>query len=432
VGEFVRRVWAPTVGGIAVPRRDRRGGPYEAYVPDRLANLRLTFDGDVAADVADAERAILTLDAAAAGLTNTEGLARLLLRAESVASSRIEGLRVSAKRLLHEAAARAEGSAERDPTASEVLANVDAMVYALEGPTGLVSVERIREVHRRLLATSAHAEHAGVLRTEQNWIGGNDFNPIGAAYVPPPHELVPELLEDLCAFCNDDALPAVSQAAIAHAQFETIHPFADGSGRTGRALIYMVLRRRGLAQRTTPPVSLALATQARTYIDALTATRVVGPPDAALPALNRWIGIFAAACQRAVADALTFEERVEALQGAWNERLGPARSHASSRRLLAFLPATPILTVDEAAKLLDRRFWAANQAVARLVDVGILTPADAARRGRRFEAREALDAFTALERQIASPDGDTRISAPARTVPARPQPQRTLERRPDA
>lgn len=238
---------------------------------------------------------------------------------------------------------------------------------------------------------------------------------------------MPELLEDLCTFCNDDALPAVAQAAIAHAQFETIHPFADGNGRTGRALIYMVLRRRGLAQRTTPPISLALATQARAYVEALTATRVVGPSDAALPALNRWIGIFSAACQRAVADALTFEQRIEGLQAAWNERLASARSHASARRLLTFLSATPILTVGEAAKLLDRRFWAANQAVARLVEVGILTPATASRRGRRFEAREVLDAFTALERQLASPDGDTRVSAPVRTVPG--QPRRRTPRR---
>ncbi|MGD0050370.1 MAG: Fic family protein [Vulcanimicrobiaceae bacterium] len=421
MGELVRQVWVPTVVGIGVPRRDRRAGPYEAYVPGRLADLHLTLDGDVAADVADAERAIGALDAVAAALTNTEGLARLLLRAESVASSRIEGLRVSAQRLLHEAAARAEGSADRDPTASEVLANVDAMAYALEDPAGPVTVERIREVHRRLLATSAHHEQAGVLRAEQNWIGGNDFNPIGAAFVPPPPELVPELLDDLTAFCNDDGLPAVAQAAIAHAQFETIHPFADGNGRTGRALIYMVLRRRGLAKRTTPPISLTLATQARTYVDALTATRVVGAPLAELPALNRWIAIFAAACQRAVADALDFEQRVEALQAAWRERLGPARPHASARRLLSFLPATPILTVDEAAKLLDRRFWAANQAIARLVDAGILTPTTTARRARRFEAREVLDAFAALERQLASPDGDTRVSSPVRAVPPRPR-----------
>lgn len=370
----------------------------------------------------DAERAIIRLDEAAVALTNTEGLARLLLRAESVASSRIEGLLVSARRLLHEAAARRRrprSRPDRDPTASEVLANVDAMAYALEDRSGPVTRERILEVHLRLLAGSAHPEHAGVLRTEQNWIGGNDFNPINAAFVPPPPELVPGLIEDLCAFCNDDGLPSIVQAAIAHAQFETIHPFVDGNGRTGRALIYMVLGRRGLAERATPPISLALATQAKTYIDALAATRVIGPPEAALPALNRWIAIFAAASQRAVADAMEFAQRIEALQETWTQRLGSARAHASARLLLMHLPGMPILGVDDAAKMLGRGFWAANQAIARLVDAGILAPTSASRRGRRFEARDVLDAFTALERQLASPDRDTRLSAPVRAVPAR-------------
>ena len=421
MGELVRQVWLPTVGGIGLPRRDRRGGPYDAFVPDRLADLHLTLDGDVAADLADAERAITSLDATAAALADTEGLARLLLRAESVASSRIEGLRISARRLLHEAAAHEDDPAKRDPTATEVLANVDAMAYALEGAAGAVTRERILEVHRRLLARSAHREHAGVLRTEQNWIGGNDFNPIGAAFIPPPPDLVPALIDDLCTFCNDAGLPAIAQAAIAHAQFETIHPFVDGNGRTGRALIYMVLRRRGLAVRTTPPISLALATHAKTYIDALMATRAVGPWSAALPALNRWIAIFATACQRAVADAKAFEARIEALQADWADRLGPARSDASARRLLLHVPSMPILSVDDAAKMLDRGYWAANQAVARLVDAGILTPTTSSRRSRRFEALDVLDAFNALERQLASPESDTRTSPPTRAVPARPK-----------
>lgn len=188
------------------------------------------------------------------------------------------------------------------------------------------------------------------------------------AYVPaPPPELVPELLADLCAFCNDDGLPAIAQAAVAHAQFETIHPLADGNGRTGRALISMVLRRRDLAQRTTPPISPAPATQAKTYVEALTATRVVGKPAETVPPLNRWSAFFAAACRRAIADASAFEHRIEALQAAWNDRLGPARAHASARRLLVHLPAMPILGADDAAKMLGRQFWAANRAVARLV-----------------------------------------------------------------
>ncbi len=423
MGKLVRRSWASTVGGIGIPRRDRMGGAYEAFVPDRLADLRLTLEGDVSADVSDAERAITRLDVGAGTLTNTEGLARLLLRAESVASSRIEGLRVSPQRLLRQAAANADGAdASRDPTASEVLANVDAMAYALDDPSRPITALRILEVHRRLLSRSTRPQHAGLFRSEQNWVGGNDFNPIGAAFVPPPHELVSDLIDDLCTFCNDDALPAVAQAAIAHAQFETIHPFVDGNGRTGRALIYMVLRRRGLAQRTPPPISLSLATQAKTYVDSLAGTRVVGPPAAALPGLNRWIAVLAAACQRAVADAESFEQKIEALQMDWSARLGSLRPDASARRLLRFLPAMPILTVEEAAIVLQRRYWAANRAVERLVKAEILIPTSDFRRNRRFEVREVFDTFTELERRLASPDSDTRISKPVRAVPARARP----------
>ena len=112
-----------------------------------------------------------------------------------------------------------------------------------------------------------------------------------------------------------DALPAVAQAAIAHAQFETIHPFADGNGRTGRVLIHVILRRRGLAGRVVPPVSLVLATWAGDYVEGLTRTRYVGSSldGAAVAGLDAWIALFAGACRRAVADAETYERQVREL-----------------------------------------------------------------------------------------------------------------------
>ena len=108
-------------------------------------------------------------------------------------------------------------------------------------------------MHERLLAGTRLERYAGRLRAVQNWIGGSSFNPCSAAFVPPPPEHVRALMADLCEFCNQDTLPAVAQAAMAHAQFETIHPFVDGNGRTGRALIHVILRRRGLAPRLVPP-----------------------------------------------------------------------------------------------------------------------------------------------------------------------------------
>ncbi len=161
------------------------------------------------------------------------------------------------------------------------------------------------------------AMEGGKLREGQNWIGGSSYNPCNAAFIPPPPEHLEALLTDLCDFCSTDSLPTAVQAAIAHAQFETIHPFADGNGRTGRALIQVILRRRGLAPRVLPPISLVLATWSNDYIAGLTATRYLRDASSieALDGLNRWIGLFSAAVKRAVDDARMLGRELSACGG---------------------------------------------------------------------------------------------------------------------
>lgn len=416
-----RRQWASDPTGLT--RRDRRPCSYDTYLPDRLTERQFTLDGEVAADVAKAEAALVRLDASATALTDTEALARLLLRAESVASSRIEGLEVGGRRLLRADAARRVGEEVRDVTAAEVLGNIDAMVWGVEaiGAGNEITVDVVLEVHRRLLADSRLEGHAGQIRTEQNWIGGSSHNPCSAAFVPPPPEAVAVLLEDLCSFCSNDSLPPLAQAAIAHAQFETIHPFIDGNGRTGRALVHLILRRRGLGLRVLPPISLVLATWSQDYVAGLTDTRYEGDPGSpvATDGLNRWISLMAAACLRAVDDATSFEERVRALRSSWRERVAPLRRDSAVDRLIEALPAAPVLTTATAADLIGRSFQAASQAINRLVAAGVLTQVTVGRRNRAFEAPELIEAFTALERQLASPDGDTLLSEPSRRVPRR-------------
>jgi Fic family protein len=232
--------------------------------------------------VSDAERATRDLDAKTSTLADTETFARLLLRAESVASSKIEGLVVGARRLLRTDAARASGEDGGDVTAAEVLGNIEAMTYALQTlHTGSpITVPVLLETHRRLLGgTALGDDHGGRIRGRQNWIGGSSYKPCAAVFVPPPPEIVEALLVDLYAFCNEDSLPPVAQAAIAHAQFENIHPFADGNGPVERALIHMVFRSRGLTQRVSPPVSLVLATDVQDYLEGLRGTAYDGPPD---------------------------------------------------------------------------------------------------------------------------------------------------------
>jgi len=382
---------------------------------------QVKLDGHVAADVADAERAIAQFDTRATTLADTEALARLLLRAESVASSKIEGLEVGGRRLLRAEAAIALGEEPNDATANEVLGNIQAMTWALQTVSAEdnIPVETLLEAHRRLLVGTSLAAYGGQIRDEQNWIGGSSYNPCSAVFVPPPPEHVQGLLENLCTFSNSNDLPAVVQAAIAHAQFETIHPFVDGNGRIGRALIHLILRRRGLVTRVIPPISLILATWSDDYITGLTNTRYIGSPTSrsAEEGINRWVALFATACHRAIEDASEFEDEVIRLQDKWRIILGVPRSGSAADLLIRALPGAPIVTVNGAAELIGRTFQATNQAIKRLVDAGILAQVKVGRRNRAFEARELIKTFTDLERRLASPAGDTRSSKPARRVP---------------
>ena len=425
MADVVNLRWLPAPAS-GLSRRDRQGCDYQAYVPDRLAGRGLRLDARTAADVADAELAIAELNRDVRALANSEAIARLLLRAEAVASSKIEGLEVGGRRLLKAQLARQLDDARTDITAIEVLNNVEAMSWAVDelSDRSRIAVSDLLAMHERLLAGTRLEQHGGRVREVQNWIGGSDHNPCSAAFVPPPPDLVEELLEDLCAFCNDDAVPAVAQAAIAHAQFETIHPFVDGNGRAGRALIHVILRRRGLAPTFVPPISLVLATRARDYVEGLTRTRYVGPSDGAdaVEGLDDWVSFFAGACRRAVADAHRYEQRVAELQQQWRTRLGRVRRDSAADLLLDALPGAPVLTVPAAASLIGRSTQATNEAVARLADAGVLSQITLGRRNRAFEAGELIDAFTALERQLASPDADTRTSPPARRVPHRRAP----------
>ncbi|MHB8141553.1 MAG: Fic family protein [Vulcanimicrobiaceae bacterium] len=424
MAHYETRYWPPIDVSIGLPDRERQGGQYQVYMPDLLTDREFLFRSREAADVADAELAIARLNESAKALANTEAITRLLLRAESVASSKIEGLEVGARRLLRADAVQQFGQRSKDVTANEVLANIEAMRFALRAvpPGGTISVSTLLETHRLLLGPTPLAAHGGRIRNIQNWIGGSDYNPCAAAFVPPPPESVHALLSDLVHFCNGESLPAVAQAAIAHAQFETIHPFVDGNGRVGRALIHMVLRRRGLATAVSPPVSLVLATRSKDYVNGLTAMRYAGTPDSfsALDGINGWIGTFAGACHRAVLDAETFEQRIAIIQSEWNQRLGAIRANSSVALLVGKLPGAPVITVEGAANLIGRSTQATNEAIERLVEAGVLVPIRLdARRNRVFETREVIVAFTALERQLASSVGDTRIEPPNRPVPYR-------------
>jgi len=382
----------PTLPG---GRSERRSFRYQAFVPDPIAALQLSIPSSVAASISAAERAVDALNRDPPRLASLEVLARRLLRSESVASSHIEGLILSQRRL---ARAEVEEDATRDETARSVLGNVTAMEEAV----GLGSNARplrlrdILAVHRTLMLATTTPQIAGMIRTGQNWIGGNAFNPGRAVFVPPPPARVPSLMDDLVTFMNREDLSPIVQAGIAHAQFETIHPFADGNGRVGRALIHVVLRRRGLAPRYVPPVSLVLAADARAYVSGLMAFREDRPDE--------WLDLFSQAIGRAAGKATDLAARLTALQAAWRQRAGRPRRHSSVEALIVALPAHPIVTVATGQELLGRSKQAVNQAIAALASCGVLRPLTLARRNRAWEARELFDLVDEVERELTVPE----------------------------
>lgn len=419
---LTRRRWTASFDGMS--RRDRQGCDYHAYVPDPVRGWDLRLPADLVADLNDAESAIRRLNSSGASHVSLEGLARFLLRAESVASSKIEGLDAGPRRLLDAEVVLARGGDAADRIAVEVLANVAAMEAAVElgSSATTISLDDLLGIHRILMERSATPAIGGVVRTVQNWIGGSSYHPCAAAFVPPPPEALAELLEDLLDYVNGDDHPALVQAAIAHAQFETIHPFADGNGRTGRALVHVVLRRRGLAPRFVPPISLVLATSASDYIGGLTAYRHVGPPDSTERATGAgiWLRTFATATSRSCADADAYAARVRALDARWRERLGRVRANSAVELLLDLLPGVPVITVDSAARLIGRSEMRTGDAINRLESAGIVRQRNVGRqRYRVFEAAEVVELFTGLERALASPTGDTATAPPNRRVARR-------------
>lgn len=216
--------------------------------------------------------------------------------------------------------------------------------------------------------------------------------------MPPPPAFVADLLADLCAFANAEDVPPLLQAAVAHAQFETIHPFADGNGRTGRALVHLLLRRRGLARAYVPPISVVFARDRDRYVAGLAAFRQGD--------LAGWVENFAAAAAEAALLARTYLDAVDLLREDWSTRVaarGAPRSHSAVWAIIQALPGLPVVTVPAATAATGRSKPSVNQAVGILAEAGVLIPLTESRRNRAWEARGLLDLLGEFEAGRPSP-----------------------------
>jgi Fic family protein len=386
-GQYVSALWEPA---FAQSGRKGAAGRYRAFVPDPVGDFEPELSASTSALSERAGAAVRDLNASEAELLPLEGLGRQLLRSEALASSAIEGLQLSHRRL---ARAEVEGRAG-DFLAQEVLGNARAMEEAVRigREARDLSVDDVRAIHRALATAPPLDRIAGQIRESQGWIGG--ASPVHAAFVPPPHDRVPGLMSDLCEFMNRDDVSPVAQAAIAHAQFETIHPFGDGNGRVGRCLIHVLFERRGVAPRYVPPVSLVLGANKDAYI--------AGLEDFRADEVDRWVAQFARAVEIAAEQAKGFSAEVADLQAEWIRRAQPMRADATARALVGHLPSYPIVTAAIAEKVTGRSRVAAINGLDHLARAGILTRCRNQRRGDSWEAKELFSLLDRFEESVSA------------------------------
>jgi Fic family protein len=402
----IRRFWPAGLPSVSGGRAARQGFQYYAFDGWEIARADPRLSSETLQDLVRAEAAVRALNEDPPRSDALEALTHQLLRAEAVASSRIEGLELSHKDLAE---------AEFDPTlasanAASVIGNVRAMQEGVRigGRAGRVTAETILKIHARLFKGTPEERIAGRFRTSQNWIGHGD-NPHRATFVPVPEVDVPRLVDDLCAFIGRDDVSPLIQAAIAHAQFETIHPFNDGNGRTGRTLIQLILRRRGLAPHYVPPISLVLAASYETYIDGLTAYR--GHRD------DEWCGVFARAAGIAAERARAVARDIERLKARWMTQADAPRAGSAAAKLVELLPSHPVFDLRSATEFLGVSDEAARLGIARLAKAGVVKELTKRKRGRAWESVGLFALLDGFERQLATPAAAGRgRAAPRDTV----------------
>lgn len=369
-------------------RDDRMLRDVTVSLPPLIAQCSMDVPARLVVDVEQAVREITALDVAYA--PQLASLGAVLIRTESVASSEIENVEAATADY-----ARALHGIKSNPAAV-------SMAGATAAIGGLVaSVDDGRDINRQALL-SAHAalmhddpaevRYAGKVRDVQNWLGGSDYSPALAIYVPPPPDMVDNYLDDLLAFANRTDIPVMVQAAIVHAQFESIHPFTDGNGRIGRALINTVLRRRGTTRRVVVPLAAALVADVPAYFALLDQYRD-GDPAPIVQAVAR-------AARVAARQSQVTAERIADLPARWRDAVTPLRAGSAVARILDELPHTTVLTADDAERIAGSSS-AAYRAIDRLVDRDVIRPLTDRKRNQIWGVTDMLDELDDLALRIA-------------------------------
>lgn len=374
--------WDILPAAAYVRAAQQQQGAYQAAISADIADLTINLPSDVLADAEDASREVTRFDAELGG--EIAPFSSVLLRTESAASSNIEKLTASA-RAIAEAELPGTKTGKLKANAAVIVANTAAMIAAINLADN-IDGDTILAMHRALLR-DVDPNSAGRWREEQVWIGGGGHGPRGAIFVPPHHSRVSAAIDDLLRFAQRDDIPVLPQIALAHAQFETIHPFTDGNGRTGRALIQAMLRHSGMTRNVTVPVSAGLLTDTDSYFAALTTYREGDPA-----AIVRRISEGAVA---AVFNGRELVSEFHAMRAAWNDRI-TARSDSAVWRIADLLLRRPVINTALLTEELDIDSKHARRYLEPLSETGIIVETSSGPRSRVWRSPEviaALDAF---------------------------------------
>ncbi|XBH21164.1 Fic family protein [Jonesiaceae bacterium BS-20] len=375
-------------------RDDRMMRQVTVSLPPKISDFEPVLPPEIGAQ---ADRAIASIVRLDSGHGQTLGvLSVLLLRAESVASSKIENVEATMEDF-----AKATHGVKANSSATSMVASANALdsLILSVNDHGDVLLENVLAAHRILMADDPHeSRYAGRLRDMQNWIGGSDFAPRNALYVPPPADTVQGYLEDLLIFVNRDDVPVLVQAAVAHAQFESIHPFTDGNGRIGRALINAILRRRGVTEQVVVPLASALVAKREAYFEVLSAYREgdAGPI----------VRAFAHASQTSARESVLTATRLAEMPAQWEamyrEEMGRApRVGSAASKILGQLLAVPFFTSEEIEDSIGGSESAIYSGIEKLAQAGVLRPLTNRKRRQVWCAGLLIDELEDLGQRIA-------------------------------
>lgn len=382
--------WSRDYDDLALIPKGRRRKilpTYEAAVPAAIARQAVSLSPELERRIAEVEVAVARFDEAQ-GARDWD-LPALLLRSESSSSSQIERLTSSVSNV-----ALAELTEKAPANALLIAGNVAAMREAV-GQSGPVNIGSICSIHDALMAGTA--ERQG-LRDEQVWIGGSPYSPHGASFVPPYEKRISGCLDDLVAFGGREDVPPVAKAAIFHAQFETIHPFTDGNGRTGRALVHRMLANDEILLHSILPVSAGLLHDVGRYMGALDAYHAGD--------IEPIICCLVDALELAVVIGSRIAFDVDAVLDAWSAA-NTDRAGSASHDLPALLVEQPVVNVAYVAEHLEITDRAARSLVETACERGILSKMGNAKRGAFYQAGELIG----ILEEVSSLQGIRRIAA---------------------